>query len=118
MKNELALTSPILDIAQKIRKIGKNNPIKGGCSESTTPKLLGAKKPKFKHHPNKDNDIKHQPAFCGAGEQHSVVRSQIMIRGIEGRGHMYFVFHSQLSSFQNGLICFQTQSGCQGRAAK
>ena len=59
MKNELALTFQILDITQKIRKIGKDNPVKGGNSESTTPKLPWAKKPKSMHHRNKNDDLKH-----------------------------------------------------------
>ena len=65
---------------EKISKIRKNNPIKGGIPASTLCQLSPNEKLFTRHICGYNTKAKHWSAFCGACNHHFVVRSSKLVR--------------------------------------
>ena len=65
---------------------------KGANSDITMPKLPHTKKLRFIYKHSKNKDIKLQPAFCGAEDQHFVVQPFIATENSEGLWHREVIY--------------------------
>ena len=79
--------------------------MKGGNSEIKMSELPHTKKLRFIYNHSKSKDIKLQPAFCGAEDQHFVVQTFIATENSEGLRQREAIYVNNYIAYQASAYC-------------